>query len=101
MTFTSLLAFLRLRYTWWPLHPIGFIMIPTFPGQHLWLSIFVGWLCKVVILRFGGAKGYSSAKPFFVGLIVGESMAAAFWLVVGIVLSAMNVPYRAIIIMPG
>jgi hypothetical protein len=76
-------------------------MVPTYPGAHLWLSIFVGWLCKVTILRFGGARTYTAAKPFFVGLIVGESLAAAFWLVVGIVLSAMDLTYRPVNIMPG
>jgi hypothetical protein len=98
---TGLLGFLRLRFAWWPLHPIGFLMVGTFPGAHLWLSIFVGWFCKTLIVRFGGAHGYSAAKPFFIGLIVGESMAAGFWMVMGIVLSSMGLPYRVIHIMPG
>jgi hypothetical protein len=67
----------------------------------LWFSIFWGWLAKVVILRFSGAKGYVNAKPFFLGLIVGESAAAGFWLITGIVLSMLNLPYRPINIMPG
>ncbi|MGH7213921.1 MAG: DUF6785 family protein [Tepidisphaeraceae bacterium] len=98
---TSLLAFLRLRYTWWPLHPIGYLMLGTFPGAHLWFSIFWGWVAKTLIVRFGGPKMYVGAKPFFLGLIVGESMAAGFWLVMGIVLNALNVPYRPVNIMPG
>ena len=98
---TGLLAFLRLRYAWWPLHPIGFLMIGTFPGAHLWLSIFLGWLCKTLIVKFGGSKLYSAAKPFFLGLIVGESAAAGFWLLMGIVLSALGLPYRVVNIMPG
>jgi hypothetical protein len=99
--FTAALGFLRLRYAWWPLHPIGYLMLGTFPGAHLWLSIFIGWLAKTLIVRFGGAKMYVSAKPFFIGLIVGEGIAAAFWLVMGIALSAMNIPYRPVNIMPG
>ncbi len=99
--FTGLIAFLRLRYAWWPLHPVGYIMVTTYPVHHLWLSIFIGWLAKTIILRFGGAKMYSNAKPFFLGLIVGESLAAGFWLTLGIILSVMNIPYRPINIMPG
>jgi hypothetical protein len=95
------LGALRLNFAWWPLHPIGFVMIETYPGDHLWLSIFVGWLAKVLILRFGGAKLYVDAKPFFLGVIVGESAAAGFWLVIGIVLSALGMPYRPVNIMPG
>ena len=99
--FTAILSILRFRYTWWPLHPIGFLICGTFPSQHLWLSIFVGWLCKIGIVKYGGPKMYEAAKPFFVGLIVGESAAAGFWLIVTIVLSALDVPYSAINIMPG
>ena len=97
----SALAALRLRFAWWPLHPIGFLMIYTYPGTHLWLSIFIGWLAKNLILRFGGTKMYTSAKPFFLGLIVGESAAAGFWLAMGILLSSLGLPYHAINIMPG
>ncbi len=97
----GVLSALRLRFAWWPLHPIGYLMLYTYPGTHLWLSIFFGWLAKNLILRFGGPKLYTDAKPFFLGLIVGESAAAAFWLVLGIALSSAGLPYRAVNIMPG
>lgn len=95
------LAAMRLRFAWWPLHPIGFLMIYTYPQTHLWLSILIGWLAKTLILRFGGTRMYTGGKPFFFGLIVGESVAAGFWLMLGILLSAMGVPYRPVNIMPG
>ena len=53
------------------------------------------------MVRFGGARLYTAGKPFFLGLIVGESAAAGFWLAVGIVLSALDIPYRPVNIMPG
>ncbi|CAN5400804.1 hypothetical protein BH09PLA1_BH09PLA1_36270 [soil metagenome] len=98
---TTALAFLRLRFAWWPLHPIGFLIVGTFPSQHLWFSIFLGWLLKLLIVRFGGARFYTACKPFFIGLIVGEGFAAGFWLVVGIAMNALNVPYSPVNIMPG
>ena len=101
LVLVSVLSAMRLRFAWWPLHPIGYLMLYTYPGTHLWLSIFLGWLAKNLILRFGGPKLYTDAKPFFLGLIVGESAAAAFWLVLGIGLSAAGLPYRAVNIMPG
>ena len=97
---TSALAYLRLRYTWWPLHPIGFLLLATTPGYVMWFSIFIGWLCKVVTLRLGGASLYARGKPLFIGLIVGESVAAAFWLVTNVILNAMNIPYHTVSIMP-
>jgi hypothetical protein len=97
----ALLGYLRLRFVAWPLHPVGFLMVYTYPGAHLWFSLMLGWLCKTLILRFGGSKLYEDAKPFFLGLIVGESMAAAFWLLISILLSSLSIPYRPINIMPG
>jgi len=98
---TSLLSYLRLRFTGWPLHPVGYLMLGTFPGVHLWFSFFIGWLAKTLIVRFGGARFYTNAKPFFFGLIVGESMAAGFWLIMGFILNALDLSYRPVLIMPG
>ena len=95
------LAAMRLRFAAWPLHPIGFLMLYTYPGTHLWLSIMLGWLAKNLLLKFGGTRLYAGAKPFFLGLIVGEATAAGFWLLLGIGLSAFHVPYRPVNIMPG
>jgi hypothetical protein len=98
--FTGFLSFMRMQYSGWPLHPIGFLMLDTFPIAYLWLSIFIGWMAKALILRFGGTNLYVSAKPLFLGLIVGESIAAGTWLIAGILLSSMGLPYHRINIMP-
>lgn len=98
---TAILAFLRLRFAGFPLHPVGFLMVGTYPGSHLWLSVFIGWCCKTLLVRLGGIRLYSDAKPFFLGLIVGESLAAAFWMLGGVVLTTLNIPYRVVNIMPG
>jgi hypothetical protein len=99
--FTGVLSYLRLRFTGWPLHPIGYLMLGTFPGAHLWFSIMIGWFLKTVIVRFGGAHLYLAGRPFFLGLIVGEAVAAGFWLLVGIALNFLGMQYYGIRIMPG
>jgi hypothetical protein len=98
---TAVLAGLRLTFASWPLHPIGFLMLFTFPGVQLWFSILLGWLVKTIIVRLGGASLYSSAKPFFLGLILGDSMAAGFWMIAGFVLNALGAEYRPVVILPG
>jgi hypothetical protein len=98
---TLFMSVMRLRYAWWPFHPIGYLMIDTFPGYTLWFSIFVGWLFKKVVLRIGGAQGYLAVMPLVIGVIVDESVAAGFWMAMGILLSSLGLPYRAIVIMPG
>jgi hypothetical protein len=98
---TAALTALRLTFAGWPLHPVGFLMLGTFPAAVLWTSILIGWTVKLLLVRFGGAKLYSAARPFFLGLIVGESLSAGFWLIVGIVIAAFGGAYRPIMILPG
>ena len=45
-----------------------------------WLSIFLAWLCKATILRYGGVRAYRALLPFFLGLILGEFTTACLWL---------------------
>ena len=64
------------------------------------MSILVGWLLKVTIVKFGGDTMYRDVKPLFMGLIIGEVSAAAFWLVVSLILNAAGMEYRAINLLP-
>jgi hypothetical protein len=96
---TAALAALRLRFAWWPLHPIGFLMYPTTPAQVIWFSLFLGWLVKVLTLKFGGASMYQKAKPLAVGIIVGECVAAGAWMAISLLLHWLGVSYKAIDLM--
>jgi len=80
----SVLLFMRNRFLWWPLHPIGFITVGQFPLNNIWFSIFLGWLIKYILLNQGGLKIYRRARPFFMGLILGESCIAGIWAIVGL-----------------
>ncbi len=87
MTFTAigaglmgLLLFLRQRFVWWPLHPLGFPISMTYTIVYYgWLSIFLAWACKGVILRYGGVRLYRLLLPFFLGLALGEFFTACLW----------------------
>jgi hypothetical protein len=79
---TMALFTMRTRFVWWPFHPMGFAMGPSWPMIQLWFSILIGWVAKSLLLRYGTAKTYDRAKPFFMGLVVGEFVAAAIWLAV-------------------
>jgi hypothetical protein len=70
--FTVFLAGMRTRFVWWPFHPAGYLVAGSFGLFRLWLPIFVSWLAKVLILRYGGLKTYQRALPFFIGLVLGE-----------------------------
>jgi hypothetical protein len=70
--FTIFLAAMRSRFLGWPFHPAGYLVSGSFGLFRLWLPIFVSWLCKSLILRYGGLRTYRRALPFFLGLVLGE-----------------------------
>jgi len=70
---TLFLASMRTRFIWWPFHPAGYLVAGSFGLFRLWLPIFVSWLAKVLILRYGGLRAYRRALPFFLGLILENS----------------------------
>jgi hypothetical protein len=73
LLFTLLLSALRLRVSWWPLHPIGYAVgFSRRTVDWMWFSIFLGWAAKSVALRMGGMKLYRQALPLFLGFILGE-----------------------------
>ena len=75
------LNLLRTHYLWWPLHPVGYAMSYCSYLQREWFSVLLGWVVQTVIIRYAGHKGYQTAKPLFLGLILGAMLAGGFWLV--------------------
>jgi hypothetical protein len=73
----------RVIWAGWPLHPIGLVLMSSGPMKIMWFSIFIGWGAKRLLLRYGGAGAFRRARPFFVGLIVGEMLAAGVWMFIG------------------
>ncbi len=73
----------RVMWVSWPFHPIGLVLMNSGPLQAFWFSIFIGWGVKRLLLRYGGAGAFRRARPFFIGLIVGEILSAGAWLIVG------------------
>ena len=78
----GLLMFAQHRLLWWPLHPLGFAICVGWKTGHIWFSIFLAWMFKSVILKYGGPKLFRTTRPFFMGLILGEAGIAAVWLII-------------------
>ncbi len=72
----------RSRFSWFPLHPIGYVFPFSYALQTLWFSIFLGWMFKVTITRFGGSDSYRNATPAFLGLALGDVSMILFWLII-------------------
>ena len=75
------LIHLQHRCLWWPLHYIGLPVGDSWVMGWAWFSVFLGWLFKAIVFRFGGTPGYQRYKPFFLGLIAGHLMGGAVWMV--------------------
>jgi len=67
---------------WWPLHPVGFIICSVGWTDILWLSIFLAWFVKLVVVRLGGHSLYRRARMFFLGMVLGQFAVAGLWAVV-------------------
>ena len=81
----GILIFARQNFLWWPLHPIGFLVGPVWLMDQLWFSIFVVWLIKKLILKYGGAQIYNKFKYFFLGLPLGLYTCAGVWFVIDLI----------------
>ena len=76
--------------SWWPLHPVGFIICSVNYTDYLWFTFFLAWLAKFVILRVGGKRVFSMARKFFVGMVVGYVTAAGIWAIVDMITNKTN-----------
>ncbi|MDQ3834264.1 MAG: hypothetical protein M3315_11675, partial [Actinomycetota bacterium] len=73
------MAGLRARLLWFPLHPLAYALSGTWTMSVFWFPCLVAWLCKVFILRYGGMGLFTRARPFFLGMVLGEFTAAVVW----------------------
>jgi hypothetical protein len=78
-----ILQILRKRFLWITLHPAAYALTgSTWTLSWLWFSIFLSWLIKRLIIKHGGFRGYRSALPFFMGLLLGDYLIGGIWIVI-------------------
>ena len=87
------LQYLSLTIPRWPLHPVGLLLVNGFFASTGWPSIFIGWLLKLLILRYGGARLYRAARPVFLGIIVGTVFGAIGQTAVPVAMVILGKPY--------
>jgi hypothetical protein len=88
------------RFAAWPILPVGYLLCSSWYVLGVWFSLFLGWLCKMLVLRFGGATLYSNIKPFFIGLIFGEALAMGIWVITTAVLALSGEPFYVVRFLP-
>jgi len=53
--------------------------------RYLWFSIFIAWVIKWAVLKFGGLDTHRKAVRLFVGITVGDATMIALWMIYGLV----------------
>lgn len=74
---------LRGAFVSWPFHPAGYALAISYAMDYFWFAFFVGWLLKLLIVRYGGMKLHNTFVPFFLGLILGDFTIGSIWAIVG------------------
>jgi hypothetical protein len=74
---------LRVRYLWWPFHPVGYAISSSWSMNCLWLPIFIAWLAKWTVLRYFGFQAFQKVIPVALGLVLGEFLVGGAWLLAG------------------
>jgi hypothetical protein len=78
------LGMLRLRFWWWPFHPLGYVAANSW-GAHWWyMPFFFGWALKSLAIRYGGLRLYRATVPLAIGVIVGDVTNVGIWTVVAV-----------------
>jgi hypothetical protein len=79
-----LFGLLRLRFLWWPFHPVGYILSNSLPLAYGLFPFFIAWVLKVLVTRYGGLRLYRATLPLAVGLIVGDMLNNSLWNIIGL-----------------
>ena len=82
-----MLVYLRVRFLWLPLHPLGYAMASNQEMSDLWAPILICLSLKWIILKYGGIRSYRRAIPFFLGLVLGDYLVGSIWSLLSVVLN--------------
>jgi hypothetical protein len=70
---TSVLYYLKLRFVWWPLHPLAYPIAMSNTIASITPALFITWAVKSLLLKYGGLRAHRTALPLFLGFLVGEA----------------------------
>ena len=74
---------MRGAFVGWPFHPAGYALAISYAMDYFWFAFFVGWLVKLIIVRYGGMRLHNTMVPFFLGLVLGDFTIGSIWAIIG------------------
>ena len=81
------LSYLRVKFFWLPLHPLGYVMASNQEMSDLWIPLLIALFLKWLILRHGGIQSYRRVIPFFLGLVLGDYLMGSMWSLLNVLLN--------------
>jgi hypothetical protein len=92
----------RLRWAWWPLHPVLFCLWPRYAGYMFATSFLLGSLIKMLAAHYGGSRLVNRLKPMMYGLIASDMISGLITILCGILyyLNTDKIP-KSFWILPG
>ena len=75
------LGLILLRRVWItsPFNPVGFAISGSWNTMMVAVPLFLAWLLKALVLRYGGLATYRAAIPLALGVVCGEFLVGTFW----------------------
>ncbi len=89
---TFFLGAMRLRFWWWPFHPMGYLAAHTWVMYMYWSPFMIGWIAKTLVVRYGGLRLYRRTVPLAIGLIAGDLLNEVLW---GMITLVTGLPFRS------
>ena len=87
--FAIFLQSMRMKFMWWPFHPLGFAISGNWEMNLVWMPLLIAWSIKSLVIKYGGHKAYSRGTPIFLGLILGQFVVGS---ILNIVSIALHIP---------
>ncbi|MHB9132176.1 MAG: DUF6785 family protein [Armatimonadota bacterium] len=76
---TLVLGALRSAFTWFPLHPLGYVLSTTY-FRGMWFTVLLAWGIRALVQRLGGAHTIRRGLiPFAVGMFLGCMISIIFF----------------------
>ena len=96
MVVMGVVILLHRRFVWWPIHPAGYCTANSWAMYNMWFPFFIGWLAKVLVLRYGGPDSYKRWRDYFLGLIFGDMLMGGLWTIINFFIAEAGQRYNVL-----
>lgn len=79
------LDFIRTRFSWFPLHPVGYLLSANFGVDYYWFGLLLALLVKSFITRYFGLPGYKHLRHVALGILLAEYSAETLWMTISLI----------------